>query len=436
MAVATVAFWFRRDLRWVDNHGLFQALRSGAEVCPVFIFDKNILKSLPANDARVEFIHQSLVSLNETFEEFGSRLVVETGDPIEVWTKLIKRYRLKSIYINHDYEPYACQRDEKIKTLCVAEGIEFLSFKDQVIFEKDEVLNDQGQPYKVYTPYSKKWKKQLTEKNLHSFKSENALDRLKKLPSAKFPQLKDVGFKESGIKFPPRKIHRHILKEYAKNRDFPARDATSRLGVHLRFGTLSVRKAVSLALKNSDTWLSELIWREFFMMLLYHFPHTRNRSFKPEYDKIRWRNDEGDFEAWKSGRTGYPMVDAGMRELAQTGYMHNRVRMIAASFLCKHLLIDWRWGEEWFAEKLLDYEMASNVGNWQWAAGSGADAAPYFRVFNPETQLKKFDAKNEYVSFWVPELNKDDYVGPIVNHNEARQRALRVYARALNKGGS
>lgn len=431
----TVAFWFRRDLRWVDNHGLYEAFHSGYQVCPVFIFDNNILNTLPKDDPRVEFIYNSLADINQKFEEFGSGLIVEQGNPVECWAKLIKKYKFTAIFTNHDYEPYALTRDKKMKDLCEKEGVGFLSFKDQVIFEKCEVLTDKAQPYKVFTPYAKKWKKRLNEQGFKVVKSEYKLANLKKLTRNRFPSLKEIGFKASGLEFPACKIQQKVLKEYGKKRNFPALGATSHIGVHLRFGTLSIRSAVALALKHSEVWLNELIWREFFMMLLYHFPHTKDKSFKPEYDKIRWRNDENDFEAWRWGQTGYPMVDAGMRELAQTGYMHNRVRMITASFLCKHLLIDWKWGEAWFAKKLLDYEMASNVGNWQWAAGSGADASPYFRVFNPDTQLEKFDSKNEYVSFWVPEVNRGDYVLPIVNHNDARQRALRVYARALKKGG-
>lgn len=431
-----VYFWFRRDLRWIDNCGFYHALQTGRPVIPLFIFDRNILDSLPKTDRRVEFIHQSLESLDEKFKEFDSRLRIEVGDPVKIWKKLINNEDIHSVFCNEDYEPYALKRDQEVQVLLEEKGVEFHSFKDQVIFAKDEVLNDQSQPYKVFTPYSKKWKKQFGNVATEHFRSEDHLASLKSFPQNPkgfkvLPSLKELGFQASEGSFPARRIQKRILKEYGQLRDFPAKDGTSRMGIHLRFGTLSVRKAVELAKENSEVWWNELIWREFFMMLLHHFSYSAKSSFKPEYDKIRWRDDKEDFEKWKMGQTGYPMVDAGMRELMQTGYMHNRVRMITASFLCKHLLIDWRWGEAWFAQKLLDYEMASNVGNWQWASGSGADAAPYFRIFNPETQMKKFDPQNEYVKKWVPEWGTDKYVEPMVEHAHARQRALRVYARAL-----
>lgn len=430
-----VFFWFRRDLRWQDNHGFYRALRSKEPVQPVFIFDDHILTSLPERDARVEFIYEALQELNSKFKEFGSEVWIQKGKPEEIWKTWIREYSPSAIYCNHDYEPYALLRDEKVGKLARENKVEFRSFKDQVIFEKSEVVSDQGNPYKVFTPYSKKWKQLLRKQGITSYPSETHLESLRKSKKFLNPSLKSLGFQTTGVSFPARRLLRQKLKSYAQTRDIPARQGTSLMGVHLRFGTLSPRKAVQVALETSDVWLNELIWREFFMALLFHFPQTVDRCFRPEYDRICWRNDESEFERWKAGQTGFPLVDAGMRELAETGYMHNRVRMLAASFLCKHLLIDWKWGERWFAKKLLDFELASNVGNWQWAAGCGADAAPYFRIFNPETQLKKFDPQGDYIRRWVPEWKSKEYAKPMVDHQQARERALRVYASAV-KGAS
>jgi deoxyribodipyrimidine photo-lyase len=427
-------FWFRRDLRLSDNAGLFHALKSGNPVLPVFIFDTDILDKLDnKKDARVEFIHKSLMDMQNDLIKNGSSLLILKGKPLDVFNRLVNEYDIESVYTNNDYEPYALKRDKIIGDSLASNGINFYSFKDQVIFEKDEVVKSDGKPYTVFTPYSKAWLNKLSKYPLQKFNSEKYFENFYKTPHSELPSLKDIGFMETGIEFPQRLIKKSILKTYEKNRDFPAVEGTSKLSVHLRFGTVSPRLLVTEAVKINETWLKELIWREFFMMILFHFPNTAEKSFRPEYDLIQWRNSETEFNAWCEGKTGYPIVDAGMRELNSTGYMHNRVRMITASFLTKHLLIDWRWGERYFADKLLDYEMSSNVGNWQWAAGTGCDAAPYFRVFNPLLQAEKFDPKLEYIKKWVLEINTSSYPEPIVEHKFARERAIKTYKAALSK---
>lgn len=428
-----VLFWFRRDLRLHDNHGLFQALTSGLPVLPVFIFDTEILEKLNSKtDARVSFIHAETKKIKTELEENGSTLKTFHSASLDAFKELVKTFDVVAVYSNKDYEPAALKRDKKIKTFLKDKGIEFLQFKDQVIFEENEVQKDDETPYTVFTAYSKKWNKTLKNNPVSAYESENELDKLLKVSSSSFPKLKELGFEESDAEFPPRDFPEEIIRNYAKTRDFPAEEeGTTRLGIHLRFGTVSIRQLVQKAAELSDVFLNELIWREFYMSVLWHFPHVVNKAFKPKYDFINWRNNEEEFERWCKGETGYPMVDAGMRELNATGFMHNRLRMVTASFLTKHLLIDWRWGEAYFAEKLLDYELASNNGNWQWAAGSGCDAAPYFRIFNPENQQKKFDPKDKYVMKWVPEMGMKRYPEPIVEHKEARERALRVYKEAV-----
>jgi len=322
---------------------------------------------------------------------------------------------------------------KKIEDFLKQNNIAFHTFKDQVIFEKGEVKKADGTPYTVFTPYYKQWQLKLNEFYLKSYPTEKYFKNLYQSSGFDLPSLAQIGFSPSDAKFPSSN-YQDKLDGYEKDRDFPAKNATTRLGMHLRFGTLSIRKVVSEALtQKADKWVSELAWREFYMMILWHFPHTVNSAFKPAYDQIKWKNNEKEFELWCKGETGYPLVDAGMKELNNTGFMHNRVRMVVASFLCKHLLIDWRWGEAYFAEKLLDYEQASNVGGWQWACGSGNDAAPYFRVFNPELQLKKFDPKMEYVFKWAPEYKQAIAPMPIVNHEFARKRVLEAYKKALNE---
>ena len=432
---AVTIFWFRRDLRLSDNRGLFEALNAGLPVVPLFIFDRNILDKLSdRSDARVGFIQQELSVLNDELKAVGSSMLVQHASPEQAWEEVLNEYEVKNVFANHDYEPYARTGDEQLASLFSQKGIAFHTFKDQVIFEKDEVVKDDGKPYTVFTPYSRKWLQKLSETGIKTYPSETLLTHFEQQINREIPSLESMGFESSSIRIPS-KSYTQILENYGKNRDFPALPATSRIGIHLRFGTLSIRELVQKAYSVADkTWLMELIWREFYFMILWHFPQTTKQAFKPAYDGIEWRNNEQEFTAWCEGKTGYPIVDAGMRELNTTGFMHNRVRMIVASFLCKHLLIDWRWGEAYFAEKLLDYEQASNVGGWQWAAGCGNDAAPYFRVFNPTLQTQKFDAQLVYVKKWVPEFSDPfTYSKPIVDHAFARDRVLKIYKKALEK---
>jgi deoxyribodipyrimidine photo-lyase len=419
-----VVFWFRRDLRLDDNVGLFHALSSDYPVIPLFIFDDSILESLPRDDARVSFIYDSLEKINTELKKHKSSLLVKKGEILEVWQWLIQEYEVQEVFFNKDYEPYAIKRDRSITELLESKEIAVSTFKDQVVFEENEITKADGLPYTVYTPYKNKWLEKF--KTLAPVEEYKTVDKLSNCYSHQFtfPSLKDLGFERSAIKVKPYNLNK--ISNYEETRDFPALDTTSYLSPHLRFGTVSIRKIVNWAAATNQVFLSELIWREFFMQILYHFPKVVTHNFKSAYDGIQWRNDETDFKRWCSGTTGYPMVDAGMRELNATGYMHNRVRMVVASFLCKHLLINWQWGEAYFAEKLLDYEMSSNVGNWQWAAGTGCDAAPYFRVFNPEIQHKKFDPKSVYIRKWIPEFDLG-YGEPMVEHAFARNRAIAAY---------
>ena len=422
-------FWFRRDLRLEDNSGLYEAL-SNDETLPIFIFDKNILEELPKDDSRVTFISELLEKIQSDLKKENKSLAVFYDDPENVFKKLIAENQVKAVFTNHDYEPYAQKRDSEIASFLKSKNIEFHTFKDQVIFERDEVVKDDGKPYVVYTPYSKKWKEKFSEKQVEEFPSEKKLNQI---VSHEYPflYLKDIGFSRSIIKMEAFDISKKVIENYKENRDFPSVDGTSHLSPHLRFGSVSIRKMIKIAKSyKQETFLNELIWREFFMQILWHFPNTVTESFRPKYDNIKWRNNEKEFKAWCEGKTGYPIVDAGMRQLNATGNMHNRVRMVVASFLCKHLLIDWRWGEAYFAEKLLDYEQSSNIGNWQWASGSGVDAAPYFRIFNPSEQVKKFDKDFKYIKKWVPEFQEITYL-PIVDHKEARERCLKVYKEAV-----
>ena len=428
-------FWFRRDLRLEDNHGLYQLLTRGVPVLPIFIFDKNILDKLEKpHDLRVQFIHQTLVEINWKLLELGSGLMSFYSTPEEVFSDLMKRYQIKEVVANHDYEPYAAERDEQIKSILNLAGIHFNTYKDHVIFEKNEVTKDDGLPYTIFTPYSKKWKLRLTKDPIRHFDISFMLDRFLQFKTPTMIPLESMGFKFKEFKFPQKTFPEAIVKDYGDNRNFPAIIGTSKLGLHLRFGTISIRALAQFALLRSETYLNELIWRDFYHMILWNFPYVgKGKSFKKEYDAIEWRNNEQEFDKWCKGQTGYPIVDAGMRELFQTGFMHNRVRMIVASFLTKHLLIDWRWGEAWFAKHLLDFDLAANNGGWQWAAGSGCDAAPYFRVFNPALQTEKFDKKAEYIRKWVPEFDTLDYPQPIVIHEFARKRCLDNYAKFLKK---
>ena len=434
MKQAINIFWLRRDLRLDDNIGLHQALSEKHPVLPIFIFDTEILDNLPEDDARVTFIFETLQELRKTLqEEHDSSLAIYYGKPMDIYNQLIEDYNIDTVFTNHDYEPYATERDAEIKNLLSKNDISFKTFKDQVIFEKDEVIKSDGKPYLVYTPYMKTWKEKFKSIELEIINTDNYFENFIKNKHLPNLSLSDIGFKKSSQKIVDYNLTPMLIQGYEKTRNFPAKDTTSRLGPHLRFGTVSIRKVVKKAIaeKNEIFW-QELIWREFFMQILWHFPHTVTKSFKPKYDSIKWRNNEEEFKLWCEGKTGYPLVDAGMRQLNQTGFMHNRVRMLVGSFLCKHLLIDWRWGEAYFAEKLHDYEMASNIGNWQWVAGCGVDAAPYFRIFNPTTQIEKFDKELKYINIWVKNLNELTYPNKIVNHKEARERCLETYKSALN----
>ena len=427
-----ILFWFRRDLRETDNAGFFQALTDATAVLPAFVFDENILNKLPKNDARVEFIHSQITTLETNFRAHGSGILVDKGNPIDCISKWCETYTITAVYTNEDYEPYSKARDEKIRDSLSAMGIGFKVFKDQVLFAPHEVLKKDGTPYKVYTPYSRVWIAKMEEMGIPNYPSETLLHKLFKAPFDAVPSLKELGFTAGQHRIPIANDSISMMNAYEDTRNFPYLDSTSRLGVYLRFGAISVRNIMNIARKStSNIFLKELIWREFFMQILWHYPYTTHSSFKPQYDRISWRNNEEDFKKWCDGKTGYPLVDAGMRELNQTGFMHNRVRMLVGSFLCKHLLIDWRWGEAYFAEKLLDYEQASNVGNWQWVAGCGVDAAPYFRVFNPTEQVKKFDKNHEYIQKWVPEYQSLTYPKPVVEHKMARQRCLQTYKEGL-----
>ena len=425
-------FWFRRDLRLEDNKGLYKALKGTNKVIPIFIYDTEIIDKLPKDDHRLTFIHNALGGINNAMKRNRCSVGIYRGTPKAIFNKIIREFPIEKVITNHDYETYAIERDEEIRKLLKAERIDFVTYKDQVIYEKNEVVKDDGNPYVVYTPYSRKWMTKFSEEGIKQYPSEDHLDNLyneKPLPQI---SLDEMGFKISKMVPKAFEFNENLVDQYEATRNFPSKDSTSRLGVHLRFGTQSIRKfVVKSAERKNTTFLKELIWREFFMQILWHFPYTENQCFKKQYDRIEYRNNEEEFEKWCQGKTGYPLVDAGMRQLNQTGFMHNRVRMLVSSFLCKHLLIDWRWGEAYFAEKLFDYEKSSNLGNWQWVAGCGVDAAPYFRIFNPHEQVKKFDKNLKYINRWVNDLNEFTYPEPIVDHKFARERCLKEYKYAL-----
>jgi deoxyribodipyrimidine photo-lyase len=426
-----VIFWFRRDYRLADNAALFHALKNEENVLPLFIFDREILDKLEdKKDARVQFIHQEIGRIKKELNKIGSDLTVKYGKPADIWKDLLEKHGVKVVYANNDYEPYAGERDEQVADLLRQSGAEFHTFKDHVIFEKSEVTKDDGDPYVVFTPYSKKWLAAFDSESIQPFENEKYYDSFLQYEADPIPSLQEMGFESFEFEYPSREVQIDIVNKYDERRDIPSVKGTSRLSMHLRFGTVSLRKLVAIAQEHNEVWLKELIWRDFYQMIMWHFPHSAKDSFRPAYDKIPWRNNESEFEAWCNGETGYPIVDAGMRELNSTGFMHNRVRMITASFLTKHLLIDWRWGEAYFAKKLLDFELSSNIGGWQWASGSGCDAAPYFRVFNPELQTKKFDPQMTYIQKWVPEFQELTYK-PIVDHKMARNRAIETYKKAL-----
>ena len=431
-----VLHWFRRDLRLDDNKALELAKGSGEKVQCIFIFDPFILNKLEdRSDPRVTFIHKELIRIDLELRNFGSSLWVLYGDPYSVNKSILDdNPEIRAIYCNNDYEPYSMARDKKISELYKTYGRDYFTVKDHVIFEKNEISKDDGSPYLVFTPYARRWLDTLNE-NLSVVNDSSLIDDScwnKNFKDKRLLTLESMGFSKSEIRFPERNLNEKTIINYDKSRNFPSwNQGTSRLGIHLRFGTISIRSLVKSAMKKNDIFLTELIWRDFYQMTLFHNPQSPQKAIKPQYDKISWVFDESMFQAWCIGETGYPLVDAGMRELNTTGYMHNRVRMVVASFLTKHLLHDWRLGEAYFAKKLLDFDLASNVGGWQWASGSGCDAAPYFRIFNPSSQLEKFDRQNLYVKKWIPELNSEKYAKPIVDHKFARERALRVYKEGL-----
>ncbi len=426
-------FWFRRDLSLHDNHGLFEALKSGHSVIPIFIFDKEILEELQKNDSRVSFIHDNLRRINNELKQYKSSILILHDRVEETFQKLVNEYKIISVYANEDYESDAIKRDDLVLQLLQKNGISFNTFKNQVIYSKNDISQGgtkDGKPYTIFTPYKNAWlSKFKTEDKIEVYPSEKYLDNLYK-KEFRFPDLSKIGFTKG--QFMVKDYNLSMIEDYAKNRDYPDVDATTYLGPHLRFGTISIRQLVKEYGSLNETFLSELIWREFFMQIMFHYPKSEQHNFKSKYDAIKWRNNEDEFLLWCEGKTGYPIVDAGMHQLNTTGYMHNRLRMITASFLVKHLLIDWRWGEAYFAEKLLDYELASNVGNWQWAAGTGCDAAPYFRIFNPMTQQAKFDKNHDYILRFIPEYAPDKYINPIVEHVFARKRALDTYKTAIS----
>lgn len=434
MKEATI-FWFRRDLRLQDNAGLYYALRENKNVIPIFIFDKTILDQLEdKQDRRVDFIHQAITNINEELISLGSALNVFYSTPEEVFKKLIKEYSVKNVYANHDYEPYANERDAAIKLLLDKNSIEFKTYKDQCVFEKDEVIKDDGKPYTVFTPYANKWKKKLKPFYYKAYPTKKYFKNFAKTNPEEIISLEKIGFTKTDIVLNKKvTVNNLLLQKYKEQRDFPAIEGTSKLSVYLRFGVISIRSLVEKSISQSETWLNELIWRDFYMMILHHFPHAAFNSFKKQYDNIPWQNNEEHFKKWCEGKTGFPIVDAGMRELNATGFMHNRVRMIVSSFLIKDLLIDWRWGEAYFAQKLNDFDLSANNGGWQWAAGSGCDAAPYFRVFNPTEQQKKFDPKFEYIKKWVAEFGTSKYPEPIVDHAKARLTVIALYKKVLTE---
>jgi len=424
-------FWFRRDLRLHDNTALDKALSAGLPVLPVFIFDTAITDDLSRDDPRLNFIYDTLSSLNKELLLSGGSILVMKGNPLAILEKLASEYMIENVFINKDYEPYAIDRDEKAKTLLASHGIALRPFSDQVIFGEDEVVKDDGKPYSVFTPYKNRWLRRFQEITLAPAQVPSGVKANYFSTGKTFPEKEQIGIHQSQIGV--RDFDLSVIPDYDKFRDLPAEDRTSFLSPHLRFGTVSIREIVSRAFRENMVFLNELIWREFFMQILFHYPGVVTGNFKPAFDHIPWRNNPAEFERWCNGETGYPIVDAGMRQLNSTGFMHNRVRMITAGFLCKHLLIDWRWGEAYFAGKLLDYELSSNNGNWQWAAGTGCDAAPWFRIFNPATQQKRFDAKGIYVRKWVPEYGLPGYPAPMVDHDTARRRAIETYGNAMKR---
>lgn len=474
MSVSTkrALVWFRRDLRDYDHAALFQALKSSQEVYCVFIFDTEILDRLPDRaDRRVEFIWESVRELKQALQQQGADLIVRHGAASIEIPQLAKELNVTAVYANHDYEPAAIRRDASVADSLIHAGIAFHSFKDQAIFERDEVLTQTGKPYGVFTPYKNAWLKKLDDFYLQPYPVDRYISHLARGKVVELPSLESMGFKRTnlgsfmlptGMSGAQRLFEDFIerMPMYQAARDFPAIKGPSYLSVHLRFGTISIRQLARTAWHmggaGAETWLSELIWRDFYFQVLHHHPHiAEGQAFKAEFDRLPFPNDKALFRAWCEGSTGYPLVDAAMRQLNQTGWMHNRLRMVTASFLVKDLLIDWRWGERYFADKLLDFDFSANNGGWQWAASTGCDAQPWFRIFNPVTQSEKFDAGGKFIRKYIPELaacnQKEihapwlmpvlrqqelgiaigkDYPMPVVDHALQRSKALTLYKQA------
>ena len=459
--------WFRRDLRLDDHAALYHALKVSDAVYCAFVFDRTILDPLPRADRRVAFILESVRELDAALRAKGGVLLCLTGDPRDEIPRLASRLGVQTVWTNRDYEPAVIARDAQVAERLAAQGIGFETAKDQVIFEQDEVLTADGRPFSVFTPYQRAWRKRLTPFYLRPYPVQRYLDRLARTDGDSLPTLAALGFDtvdvsrlQPGMSGAETLLadFSHRIDRYHEARDYPAVKGPSYLSVHLRFGTVSIRQlagfAEHLGNAGADTWLNELIWRDFYQQILWHHPRVVDHAFKPVFDALVFENRQDWFAAWCEGRTGYPLVDAAMRQLNQSGYMHNRLRMVTASFLVKDLLIDWRWGERYFAEKLIDYDLAANNGGWQWAAGTGCDAQPYFRIFNPVSQSEKFDPKGAFIRRYVPELADlpdraihapwqaspielsaagirlgDHYPAPLVDHAIQRERALAMFNR-------
>ena len=448
----TALVWLRRDLRLFDHAALYHALTSGAQVICVFIFDKAILDSLPRSDRRVAFIHASLCELKQELNALGSDLIVRHGSATALIPRLADEFDADAVYANRDYEPDAIERDEQIEDHLSSEGKSLHLFKDQVIFERDEILNLSGLMYQVFTPYKRAWLAKLNEQALASYQIRPHLQHLKPCAVSPMPDLAQLGFDAVSVAhlLPGMDGGEQLFNDFCNRidgyhdaRNFPAQKGVSYLSVHLRFGTVSIRElartANQIGSQGAQTWLSELIWREFYQQLLWHRPELVTHTFKTEYDTLPFPNNPDYFAAWCAGQTGFPLVDAAMRQLNQTGFMHNRLRMVAASFLVKDLLIDWRWGERYFATHLNDFDLSANNGGWQWAASTGCDAQPYFRIFNPTTQSQRFDPHGQFIRRYCPELAhlndknihapppQENYPAPLVDHATQRQAALTLF---------
>jgi deoxyribodipyrimidine photo-lyase len=473
----TALVWFRRDLRIHDNAALWYALNGARRVHGVFVFDSDILDALPDKaDRRVEFIHASVAALKAALESRGGGLPVLVGSARRLIPELAGELGVETVYAARDYEPAAVERDAHVASELAGTGRRLELVKDQVIFEADEISNASGTPYHVFTPFKRAWLARLNPSHLAAYPVEAALGHLAPAASGGMPALADLGFRPTGLAelgIQPGEAgararwddFRSRIGRYRESRDFPAVKGPSYLSVHLRFGTISIRELVHFAREQggegAETWLSELIWRDFYQMLLAHYPHTARQAFQAKFDALAWPNPPGHFQAWREARTGYPIVDAALRQLNRTGYMHNRLRMIAASFLVKDLHVDWRLGERYFAEKLLDYDLAANVGGWQWSAGVGTDAQPWFRVFNPVTQSEKFDPEGKFIRRTLPELAPvpgkfihapwtmtaaqqtacgvvigRDYPPPLVDHARARAETLALFGAVSARGSA